>query len=559
MLWTNKSFGPVLSPRRVLSIGTLPAALVFILACLLPASIPASDFRVTETFTFGWYGDNRDDMTLNDDYFDFKNRLNLTVVQEIIEASIRLDTITIFDYDLHDPGAPPGKTYRDDYRIERLTGILKPVSDLKLTCGDFYAQLGNGILLSLRKINEFGMETVLRGAKVDYASRYVSFALMGGVTNINNVDEQNNYFFEDPMDRIMGGRISFTPVRRLKIETHGLMLNWKETVRQEPVSPFLYGGGLLVGANILPGKLTAGAEFDMVWREKISQELVEGVPRLVSRYNRGEAAYLKLHGIMGPVSVLLEGKWFEDFDVSGSMLGDMPVAYNLPPSAERVDQEVFSNITVYGGRLKTDVRLSDDFSIYANVSGGDYAPLTDVAAGEDVKRIACYIHTYGGFNMFFNEGLSQVSISGGWRREMEPDVLDEENDWLWHKHIYHAEAKVLFYIREGWSFHYSLLHESMGERKAIEYVKYARGTQIIGFDLSGVMSLSAAFEYDTELLKKPFKKNLYGWWEGKFYPAKGLVLVAKGGLERGGLKCVSGLCRRFPPFTGFKLDVIYRY
>jgi len=37
------------------------------------------------------------------------------------------------------------------------------------------------------------------------------------------------------------------------------------------------------------------------------------------------------------------------------------------------------------------------------------------------------------------------------------------------------------------------------------------------------------------------------------------VLVLKGGLERGGLKCVAGVCKELPSFTGVRVDLVYRY
>ncbi|MFH1437044.1 MAG: hypothetical protein ABIJ56_15145 [Pseudomonadota bacterium] len=522
----------------------------------------AADFKLTETLSLKWHADNMDGVDKNDDYFDIKNRINVLFIEQWIETSLRLDTMTILDYDAETPEAPVGREYTDDYRVERIGAVLKPVQGLKVNLGDFYAQLGKGILLSLRKVDEFGMETALRGAKVDYTYKIVSFSVLGGVTNINNIDEQDNYFNEDPMDRVVGTRVSIRPHRRVKLQVHGLLLNWQEEKFQETFSPMAYGTGLMLEANLWPGKLTAEAEFDVLWRQKVTLDDATGTPGL-NEYQRGEAAYLNVHGTFGPVSLLLEGKWYEDFLITGSKVGDTTITYNQAPTTERSDQEVHADWNVYGGRFKADWRIFENLSIYANLSGGDYAPLTHVADGDDSKRLAYYLHTYAGLQMFWNSGLSELSVSGGYRREMEPkkSFVPEEDVEGWDKKVelYHVEAKLLYYVSSGWSIYYSLLHESWGRKLAVDFVNYSRGTQIIGVNLSGVMSLAAAFEYDTELLKSPFKRNLYGWLQAKFYPAESLVLVMKGGLERGGLKCVSGVCKNVPPFAGFKLDVIYRY
>lgn|GEM_PF-2184811 len=508
----------------------------------------SSNFKLTETFTATWHSDNRDKETTNDDYFDFKNRLDILHISPMLDAILRVDTMTIFDYDLNDPEAPPNKVYRDDYRIERISGVLKPSKNFKITLGDFYTSLGSGILLSLQKIDEFGSETVLRGGKVDFDSRHISWSLMGGVTNVNNIDEMNNYFFEDPMDRISAGRISGKPFQSLKIEAMGLFME-----RDDPrlKSPHLYGTGIMIDSSPLPGKLAISGEYDVIWREK-------GVAD-ISQFQRGQGAYLKFDATVGRFSFLLEGKWYEKLDISGSILGDTPIQYNLPPTAEKVDQEILDNSTVYGGRIKGSFRISDNFSVYANFSAGDYAPLTDVLEGNEVSRIAYYLHAYGGFTIFLGEGLSEISAEGGWRKEMEPELGDTDDKWNEHSHNYHVETKMVFYLGRGFSLRYSLLHEARGNAVGLGFVKYERGTQILGLDLSGVMSLNAGFEYDTQSHKMPFSDNLYGWGEGKFFPTKWMILSLKGGIERGGLKCVSGVCRTIPPFSGVKMSVVIRY
>ena len=38
-----------------------------------------------------------------------------------------------------------------------------------------------------------------------------------------------------------------------------------------------------------------------------------------------------------------------------------------------------------------------------------------------------------------------------------------------------------------------------------------------------------------------------------------VTLQATGGSQRGGIKCIDGVCRNFPAFTGGKLDVTLRH
>ena len=41
--------------------------------------------------------------------------------------------------------------------------------------------------------------------------------------------------------------------------------------------------------------------------------------------------------------------------------------------------------------------------------------------------------------------------------------------------------------------------------------------------------------------------------------ADGWKVTATGGSQRGGLKCIAGICRWFPPFAGGRLEVVTRF
>ena len=55
--------------------------------------------------------------------------------------------------------------------------------------GDFYVSFGRGMVLSIRKIDELGIDTTLRGGKLVYHEDRVAATLVLGVTNMQNVDE----------------------------------------------------------------------------------------------------------------------------------------------------------------------------------------------------------------------------------------------------------------------------------------------------------------------------------------------------------------------------------
>ena len=63
----------------------------------------------------------------------------------------------------------------------------------ELTLGDFYAQFGRGLVLSIRKVDEFAYDTTVRGAKVDAtwqgARVRVDGTVLAGLANPVRVDE----------------------------------------------------------------------------------------------------------------------------------------------------------------------------------------------------------------------------------------------------------------------------------------------------------------------------------------------------------------------------------
>lgn len=539
-----------------LSFRRIPFFLLFVSFEIFPPSKAfTGEYSGSEEVGFVWHADNMDMNSFNDDYFNLRNRFNLSYIDPRFEGTLRLDSTFLLNYEGETPQAPPGKKYSNDVRIERIRGIFKVSRNLLITAGDSYVQIGNGILLSLRKISEFGMEKSLRGLRVDYKNSLVNFGLMGGITNINNVDEQYGYFYEDPMDRIIAGKLYLRPVRRAEFGVHGILLNWNRRLRGRQVSPMAYATGGIFRSNFFHSLVSIQGEFDVLWRE---------IPeKAIGHYRMGEAGYINLHASVWRLGFLLEGKWYENFDLSGSFVGDTPCMYNQPPTTERVDQEIEAGYSVYGGRLKIDFNLGRGYSLFANLSAGDYASFTDVVAGRDANRLAYYSHLYGGLNIFWADGASELSISGGWRREMEPEVNtatgEETGNYHKRKHIYHVEGKVKWYLGRGFSLTYSIYHQSRAKKKGVGYKKYIRGCQIFGLEIAGKMALGFGFEYDTELVRDDLKRNLYGWWESRFYPVDNCVIIVRGGNEMGGLKCVSGICREIPPFAGLRADVVYRF
>ena len=59
---------------------------------------------------------------------------------------------------------------------------------LEVTAGDAYVQFGRGLTLSMRKIDELGIDTTVRGGKIEWQADPFAATLVGGLANPNRVD-----------------------------------------------------------------------------------------------------------------------------------------------------------------------------------------------------------------------------------------------------------------------------------------------------------------------------------------------------------------------------------
>ena len=74
-----------------------------------------------------------------------------------------------------------------------------------LTLGDYYATLGRGLILAVRKVDGVGVDNKLRGGEGRLRLGPLSLHGFGGVLNVKNFEQGTGYAFEDPNDLIAGG------------------------------------------------------------------------------------------------------------------------------------------------------------------------------------------------------------------------------------------------------------------------------------------------------------------------------------------------------------------
>jgi hypothetical protein len=77
---------------------------------------------------------------------------------------------------------------------------------LEVTVGDAYVQFGRGLILSMRKIDELGLDTTVRGGKIAWQKDPFAFTFVAGVGNPSRVDEATGraLFLPEPTPPLRG-------------------------------------------------------------------------------------------------------------------------------------------------------------------------------------------------------------------------------------------------------------------------------------------------------------------------------------------------------------------
>lgn len=558
---------PGVAARSLSPLAALAAALA------LPPTASADGVRLTNTATaqyrlYRFVSGERQGEEVP--YGLLLDRLNLVGAAGDFTGSARIDGMLFID----PPEQPPGEgEFRDDARVERLTvgyRIGAGAGDVELTVGDFYRQLGRGILLSLRKEDEIGVDIALRGGQAAYVGEVFDAAAFAGRTNPVNLDNVSEDFVgvlvegleraadrsprlqADPDDVVAGAEVKLRELGPMQVAAHGVFLGAAYQQGTSAVDQHTLG----VGASVeVPSLGDIGSLYlEGAWQRHDREDMLAS-GRTSTSSEDGLAAYGLAELFFGDVSVLVEGLYLDAITMNGSpnaVLG-RPFAYNQPPTLERIDQEVLNNRDVLGGRVRVDYTLLDgDMTVYGN------GMLRKTDPGEPAE--VTQIHAFGGIDLYYDDGSSRLAASGGWRDEDQTPPGGEASDL---KSMTHAEGEWL-HAFDGWALHVATLNEFRTLASPTGTDEYIRGSTLAGLEFSRVawiegfaehLSLTFEFGYDDQDesgdARNLFYAGIVDWTLDGRLRARATV-----GTQRGGLKCIGGVCRIFPEFAGARLDLI---
>jgi hypothetical protein len=436
-------------------------------------------------------------------------------------------------------------------------GVEYADRNVEVTLGDFYAVFGRGLVLSLRKVDELGVDTTILGGKVVYHRENVGATLVAGVTNVQNNDEATGRATSDPFDLVAGARLEYRLLDRVTIGVHEAGGVWSrnfvsgEQRRRDGI--FMYG--LSVDAPRLLRWLSLYAEA----AGQMTQQTDER--------KQGWAVYGAATAAAGPVTFLLEVKHYDAFErwrssIPSTLAEFGPVAYNQPPTGERVVTELTSpSYDVTGPRLRIDWRVNDRLLLFA--SSAYFQDRGSVGGGHRT-----YHDPFGGFELRWQGGASHFFGSGGYRLELcasspckglEPGPSD----------VYQSIGHVEWDLTQALPARLSL--ESQGQalirqgddqtilsdQGVLSSPRWTEGNAYVALKWTYRLAFIGGYEWTTRPSSTRVTDHFFnGTLQWNITTSSSLRLFVGG--MRGGLRCISGVCRDFPSFTGARLEVVVR-
>lgn len=517
-----------------LLVGLLWLAPTFVIADGAPVEPdrPPAVLTGSTTALGEWRTNNRNGSPDDDNFGDALLRSNLTLDGGDTRMFLRFDAEGFV-------GNPRGVPRHNDFRLERFGLDLErsdllaiPGDRLHLQLGDLYANFGRGLALSLRRIDELGLDVALRGGRLDLdlGDDRVVATLLAGVANPVNIESQGLRHVDDPGDTLAAGRVETRISDGVSAGAHVVMA-------QEPSAADLAGRrrttniGLTADATI--GDASFGFEYDAQQRY------------LPSEATAGQAFYGTSTIPLGRVVILFEGKHYARFQpLTGSRLssGEGRFLYSLPPTAERIDQELIDNTDISGGRTRVDLAMGPGG--LSNLHGS-----LGIFGNRDLGQ--WFMHGFAGADLRRASGLA-VLVSGGYRRE-----------WFWDtgalaRAIGHGEIDLIIPISLRWSMHAITRDQIHAEGDSATRYVYHRGSGSVELDRANRLTVGGGVDWDTQN-QNPEVARRFGYGLIRYRHSDSVVVGLLAGTQRGGIRCIAGACRVFPPFSGVRLDLTLRH
>lgn len=570
---------------------------------------------VRNTLYTEWYRENYNTEDSDDDFVSLVNRLNFGQTTRTRRASIgtqfRVDSQNIWFTEDRGCSEADGTCVpvQSDARLERAT-VRVDTQHLGATAGDFNVNMGRGLGLSVRKIDEIGVDATIKGGRVDLKTTPVRATAIAGFANRQNSDFATRQLIPDPgypaqsytfsqdandagcnvddaldpdtgnplwtvcSDFVAGGRIESTLPGRIDAGLNYVYLDFGDEITAGVVDEYLHQFGADVGRARVAG----------VWDTFVGGSVVMRNPNLAGTefaaqgYN-GYGLYTSNTFYAGTTTVLVEAKHYRDYLMAVGQ--NALLQYTENPTLEREDQQVPGNLGATGGRLRVDhTWRARGLTVFGNTLAYAYAQneRQDPFQLHDSEGLIA-THNFAGIIYRKPESDFVAQVSAGYRHERwlrEP----VEGEGTLRRRFPHAE----FYFTIPLGRTRDLVHALAlrGEGRWENFVTvgnredFFRGLFTVGYSVSPWFSLTYLQGFDTELptprgepslteeecsggLGSTCRPHLWPGVQAQVNLWGSSFLRVFAGRQVGGRVCVNGSCRTLPDFEGVRSEFVLSF
>jgi hypothetical protein len=464
---------------------------------------------------------------------------------------------------------------------------------LEITLGDFYINYGRGIILSLRKVDQLGVDTTLRGVNITGRLGNLSANFAGGITNNINTDQATASVAPDAQDPILAGRLEYRQPRLFAVSLEASDLNQNyDTLQLQPYPPAAppstdplqcTSANHCRSVQVAPLSLGSVGALDQdvalpLWHQYKNFGGTLELPQILdhasayfeyahqwnqiqhSAITEGNAFYGGINFFAGPVTVQAELKDYGHFEgpVQSSLSSTsfpafyQQTVYTNPPNLEEIWQEEITTnpLTIWGPRLRVDWQVNENLRPY----------IAGAAFGDNGQGVNIY---YGmlGLEANWQQHRSHLNINGGLRYELLNEYAPVQPPSPTNTNVNQGESWAQYDIVQALTPIYSLeldgLHRNMNDCYGQNPCHaWTQGYAYLSLKRTSI-TVSGGIEYYTQDLNlyQPYYFNVSTAW----IASEALLVRAFVGGREAGLRCINGICRRFPGFNGINLEIVAHY
>lgn len=620
-------------PRSLLAV----ASLVGVLAATPPAravdlpKVAGSPVKldITETSIAAQrFAPREGELEQDQGYFVWLNRLNLVLGWKKLTLGARIDSSLYAlrpedRYSGTDPSIRRGLVndgatrYRDALYPAKLWLTYRN-EGVEVTAGDSYVQFGRGLVLSMRKVDELGVDTTLFGAKIAIQRDPFGLTFVAGIANPARVDEPTGRALFPSSKIAPAGNFSGVPTQPLFGSDRLIGVQFQagrglpviastHAVRLTKCAPYRYDADGNIVDNPFDAPIgTCEEPARSTWLGELPQTLgpilarsetinagqsieipslwghgnlfVEGAVqrRRADSVNeadtQGNALYASLVTTGGPVSNTVELKSYRNFfPLAGGVnvsraAAFSNIAYSIPPTAELITSDTmfgFYNACVTGARDRFDYRFTPTMLGYATF--GHFVSRSEILGGTCDR----FGKSTGQNPAATTNNITDASVGVEWRFDDDKSIvfanLNARHDVTDANVAFYREVAAQYsvtkYIGGPYSIELAGRHRyRVQDRENIRNGEYDgapwwQGEHQNALKVAPKWVVSQGFEYTTYIGLPTYYVN--GGFLYRFTSDSSIRVNV--GQNRGGLRCVSGICRVFPAFSGARVELTLRF